>query len=299
MRLGEDAGGAAITVEFYPGKNNNALNTLPFEPERVTGRIMVNPHYPVNVLPGARYKIDSGAFQERDMLARLQPWSALDRQLRMEAQIEYGGHGGYAEDIVTYDMLAGVDEALIDGKRVKRRGTVETAAGAVYETIRSARYYQTQEWRVRGAIAYAAQGVTPAQYLECVGALLPLMRPGRDCLAFGGFCIVGMVPSLKPVLYATLDLVLPLLRSHGITRAHLLGVTVADAIERAALAERRYGVALSTDSTGPERCAVFGRGYASGRQVARYTKAQKFTDYHPATFAIENIRDYHEWMETL
>src|SRR5687767_282083 len=115
-------------MDFYPGKNNNALNALPFEPELVTGRVMVNPHYPVDVLAGARYKIDSGAFQERDMLFRLQPWTALDRQLRMEAQIEYSGHDGYAEDIVTYDMLAGVDEALIDGKRIKRRGTEQTAA---------------------------------------------------------------------------------------------------------------------------------------------------------------------------
>ena len=286
-------------MEFIPGKNNNALNTLPFAPELITGAVMVNPHYPVNVLPPAEFWIDSGAFQERDMLARLQPWSALDRQLRMEAQIEYGGHDGYASHLVTYDMLAGVDEAIVDGRRVKRRGTEETAAGAVYETIRSARYYQTQVGRIRGAIAYAAQGVTPAQYLECVRALLPLMRPGRDCLAFGGFCIVGMVPSLKPILYETLDLVLPLLREHGIMRAHLLGVTVADAIERAVAAERRYGVRLSTDSTGPERCAIFGRGYSNGRQVARYTKAEKYTVYHPATFAIENIRDYNDWMKAL
>lgn len=265
----------------------------------VTGKVMVNPHYPVDVRRGTRYKIDSGAFQERDMLARLQPWTALDRQLRMEAQIEYGGHDGWAEDVVTYDMLAGVDEAIVDGQRVKRRGTEETAQQAVYETIRSARYYKTQEARIRGGIAYAAQGVTPTQYLECVKAILPLIRPERDALAFGGFCIIGMVPSLKPVFYATLDLVLPLLRDNGITRAHLLGVTVADAIEKAVQAERRYGVRLSTDSTGPERCAIFGRGYSNGRQVARYTKAQKYIDYHPATFAIENIRDYHTWMEAL
>lgn len=153
---------------------------------------------------------------------------------------------------------------------------------------------------MRGAIAYAAQGATPDQYLACVAALLPLMRHGRDWLAFGGFCIIGRVPSLKPLFYAVLDRTLPLLAAHGVTRAHLLGVTVADAIERAADAERRYGVAISTDSTGPEQCAVFGRGYtADGRQVKRYTKAEKRHAYHPATLAHENIRDYHKWICTL
>lgn len=287
-------------MDFYPGKNNNALNTLPFEPERVTGRVMVNPHYRVDLAPGTIYDIDSGAFQERDMLFRLQPWQALDRQLQLEAQIEYGPCGLPAEAIMTYDMLVGVDEAIIDGKRKKVRGTEESAQQAVYETLRSARYYQTQAHRIRGAIAYAAQGATAEQYMGCVEALLPLMRPGRDWLAFGGFCIIGRMPSLKPLFYAVLEQALPLLAAHGITRAHLLGVTVADAIERAVALERKYGVSLSTDSTGPEQCAVFGRGYAQGRQVSLgYRKEHKYKEYHPCTLAHQNIADYHRWLSSL
>ena len=289
------------TMIFYPGKNNNALNTRPFAPESITDCAMVNPHYRVDLAPGTRYIIDSGAFQERDMLARLQPWQALDRQLRLEAQIEYGGHGGPAEAIVTYDMLVGVDEALVDGKRKKVRGTEESAAPAVAETLRSARYYATQVPRVRGAIAYAAQGATVAQYLACVDALLPLMRPGVDWMAFGGFCIIGRVPSLKPLFYAVLDAALPRCRAAGITRAHLLGVTVADAITVAAGAERRYGVALSTDSTGPEQCAVFGRGYtANGRQTELGLRKQdKYVAYHPCDLAHQNIETYTQWIATL
>ena len=107
---------------FYPSKNNNRLNGAPFNPDQITGRAMVNPHYRVLVAPNTRYLIDSGAFQERDMHRRLQPWAALDRQLRLEAQIELSGGPEHAEAIVTYDMLDGVDEALHDGQRVKRRG---------------------------------------------------------------------------------------------------------------------------------------------------------------------------------
>lgn len=287
-------------MEFYPGKNNNALNALPFTPEGITGCAMVNPHYRVELARGTRYVIDSGAFQERDMLDRLQPWQALDRQLRLEAQIEYGECGIPAEAIITYDMLVGVDEAIVEGKRKKTRGTEATAMMAVEETLRSARYYANQTARIRGAIAYAAQGATAEQYIGCVSSLLPLMRPGRDWLAYGGFCIIGRVPSLKPLFYEVLEGTLPMLAAAGITRAHLLGVTVADAIERAVDMERRYGVRLSTDSTGPEQCAVFGRGYDEGRQVdIGYRKEHKYKEYHPCTLALQNIRDYHSWVSGL
>lgn len=289
-------------MTFYPSKNNNKLNQQVFTPEAVGGFAMVNPHYRVDLAPGTRYIIDSGAFQERDMLFRLQPWSALDRQLRLEAQIEFGGCGLPAEAIVTYDMLAGVDEAIIDGKRVKRRGTEQTAVYAIQETLRSARYYATQVHRIRGAIAYAAQGVTPAQYLGCVEELIPLIRPGRDWLAFGGFCIIGMQPSLKKVFYETLALVLPRLKAAGIRRAHILGVTVADAIRVAMEMAKEYGIALSTDSSGPERnAAVYGREFDVTCEKFRnlYTKEDKGTAYKPAEWAIENIRRYHEWIETL
>jgi len=170
----------------------------------------------------------------------------------------------------------------------------------VEETIRSARYYKQEEARIRGAIAYAAQGATVGQYMGCVGDLLRLARPGRDWLALGGFCIIGRVPSLKQTFYAVLSEALPLCQVAGISRVHILGVAVADAIKEAIKIGRAYpDITLSTDSTGPEMCAVFGRGYSEGRQEARYTKAQKYADYHPATFAIENIRDYNDWMETL
>ena len=288
-------------MDFYPGKNNNELNAQPFAPELVTGRVMVNPHYRVDLAPGTRYVIDSGAFQERDMLDRLQPWQALDRQLRLEAQIEYGPCGLPAEAIVTYDMLVGVDEAIVNGKRVKTRGDEQSAAPAVFETVRSARYYKSRESDIRGAIAYAAQGATARQYMGCVAELLPLLRPGRDWLALGGFCIIGRMPSLKTTFYDVLGEALPLCQAHGVARIHILGVAVADAIVKATEIGRDYpGITLSTDSTGPEMCAVFGRGYTErGTQEPRYTRAQKYVDYHPATFAIENIRDYHTWMEAL
>lgn len=290
-----------MTVSVYFSKNNNDLNGRPFAPEAINGRAMVNPHYPVALLPGTLSIIDSGAFQERDMRNRLQPWTALDRQLRLEQQIAWGMRypDWHAEAIVTYDMLCGVDEALIDGKRIKQRGTEATAAPAVAETLRSAVYYATQRHRIRGAITFAAQGATLDQYLSCVGELLTLMRPG-DWFAFGGFCIIGMRPVLKPLFLETLDRTLPLLRRAGIARAHVLGVAVADMVRAMADASRRHDVALSTDSSSIEiNSAVFGKRFADGHWTRHYVKAQKHVDYHPATWALENIQRYYDWSCTL
>lgn len=291
-------------MQFYPSKNNNVLNRDPFDPDVVTGRAMVNPHYRVNLAPNTSSVIDAGSFQERDMRDRLQPWSALDRQLRLEQQIAYSGGPEHAEAIVTYDMLDGVDEAMTEAGRVKRRGDDVTASRAVFETIRSAHYYHSQRGRIAGAIAYACQGVSTAQYVACAQALIPLIRPGRDWFAFGGFCIVGMVPSLKPLLYAAMEAILPLLCGAGVTRAHLLGVTVSDAIIEVAAIGRRYGVALSTDSSGPERnAAVYGREFVTTgprpRFVQRYSKADKFVSYRPAAFALEQIGRYDRWCQSL
>jgi hypothetical protein len=289
-------------MEFYPSKTNDKLNRQPFAPEQIAGRAMVNPLYPVALAPGTQAACDSMAFQT--CLSRMQPWTALDRQLRFEQQIAWGMHtpDWYFEAVMTYDMLVGVDETIVNGKRVKQRGDEKSAAYAVAETIRSARHYHAQRERIRGAIAYAAQGATPAQYLACTEALLPLLRPERDWYAFGGFCIIGRMPKrMMSVFEQTLDLVMPRLKEGGIARAHILGVCYPPAIALATQYECAYGVALSTDSSGLEQAAVFGRTYEDGDGVQRqrYTKAQKYIDYHPAQLAIQNIRDYSAWLETL
>lgn len=299
---------------FYASKNNDQLNSRPFQPEKHTGRVMLNPHYRVRSLLAGTKKIrDSGAFQERDMLERLEPCQALERQLRTGVQTMHwtGDYDNPDEAIVTYDMLVGVDEAIVDGKRVKQRGNEETARTAVEETLRSAHYYASQAHRLdeRTAIAFAAQGATPAQYEACVRELLPLMRP-KDWLAFGGFCIIGMQPKLIPVFYETLERVLPLLRRAGIERAHILGVTIPEPIRVAAAMGKTHGVVLSTDSSSPERNgAAFGRSFVDGAFKQAYTKDQKVTGgkdviipdgcYHPCNLALANIERYHQWSQSL
>lgn len=298
---------------FYPSKNHDRLNGVPFLPEQVTGRAMLNPHHKTTVEADTRVIWDSGAFQERDMHDRLAPAQALDRQLAVEARTR-GLWRGHAEALVTYDMLVGVDEAIEDGRRVKRRGTEETARPAIAATLESAAYYASQRHRIAGAIAFAAQGATPRQYVdECVVPLLDLMTE-RDWLAFGGFCIIGMQPRLKPLFAATVARTLPLLRRKGIRRAHILGVTVHDALQVAAAEGRKHGVELSTDSSSIEMNSIHGRVWheshmAGGRSPWRsvFGKEAKVTqdripgprEYHPRDLAHANILRFAKWAETL
>lgn len=290
---------------FYPSKTNNALNGDPFRPELINRRAMVNPLYSVDLAPGTDAMYDSCAFQECAPWERRLPWGALKRQIDFYHRIARRGCGPHKATFMTYDYLTGVDEAIENGVRVKRRGTRETAAVAVAETIYSARYYHSQRERIPGAIAYACQGIDPDQYLACARELIPLIRPGLDMFAFGGFCIIGMQPRLKAVFYETLRAVLPVLVFAGVERAHILGVTVADAILEASRIAAPYGVILSTDSSGPERnAAVYGREFVTDgpkgpRFTARYTKAEKMIAYRPAAWAMENIARYDAWCQSI
>jgi hypothetical protein len=308
---------------FYPSKNHGRLNRRPFVPEAVTGTAMCNPHY-ANLLDkdrpdappllhGTRVIDDSGAFQEDDMLTRLSPDAALDRQLRHEQRLRDDGCGPnfHFEAVVTYDMLVGVDEALVDGKRIKRRGNEDTAAEAVRQTIASAEAYRRRRDDVAGVIAYAAQGATLRQYVGCVQALLDLMRPGQDWLALGGFCIIGLQPSLKPLFAEVCRHVAPMLRRKGIRRTHILGVCVCDALVVAVQEFARYGIEVSTDSSSIEVNSTMGKVWAEEHMSRKaggaspwrkvYGKHHKYADggYHPADLAHMNIRAFSSWLASL
>jgi hypothetical protein len=314
-----------FSAMFYPGKVHGSLNGLPFAPEAAAGlRVMVNPFYPsiretggvgLPLLPGTRAVCDSQAFQtwktrrigkRRTARERMTPWEAMLAQLAFQDRLRAEGCGASFEfeAVVTYDKL--VDEAVVNGKQVKRRACETDAEGMVEETLRSAYVYKHHEDAFGGsAIAYAAQGATLRQYMECVRALLPLMRPGHDWLALGGFCIIGMHPTIKPLFIAICREVAPLLRRHGIHRAHVLGVCVCDALREACAIFAAHGVAFSTDSTSMEMNALIGKEWhednmlttAKGSAfIKRHGKADKRIGYHPADLAMRNIENFTAWL---
>lgn len=285
---------------FYPSKTHDVLNSKPFTPETLTHTAMSNPHYArVTFAPDVLVIEDSGAFQERDMKHRLTAEAALDRQLAHRAQIaDKSNHGFQFEAIVTYDMLVGVDEALVDGKRVKQRGTVDTARVAVAETIASARYYAAQRKRIGTGIAFSCQGAEPEQYAECAQQLVRLMEAG-DIFAFGGFCILGRHKRLLPKFIASLRLVLPMLQTQGVKRAHLLGICWAPALEAAERERAGYDITFTTDSSSLEMNSIMGRVWRDRQWHKTYSKEDKGVNYHPVDLTMANIERFAAWLKSM
>lgn len=290
---------------FYPSRTRDKLNgNKPVTFERLIGRAMLNPIYPVHVFdPHALAICDSGAFQDLGKRPRLSLGNALDRQLRYEEQLRWriNDHDFYFESILIYDQMAGVDEALVNGRKQKIRGNEETAHRAVHETLEAAHYYASQRGRIRGRLCFVGQGVTPDQYVHgCIAPMARMMRPG-DWFGFGGFCILGRQRSLLPIFYETFPAALDMLIPLGIDRFHLLGVCVPEAVTFAARIAGARGVALSTDSSAIELSSVIsGAVYVDGRKKrGPWSKAQKGVDYCPTQLAHDNIVRYSDWALSL
>lgn len=125
-----------------------------------------------------------------------------------------------------------------------------------------------------------------------------MMQPG-DWFAFGGFCIIGRVPSLKPVFAETARVVLPLLARKGVRRAHLLGIGVTDMVRLAAELGRQEGIVMSTDTSSIEVNSILGKVFDGARWHYRYTKEQKGSAYHPCELAHANLLYYDAFCASL
>ena len=284
---------------FYPSKTNNTLNRREFNPERITGRVMVNTRYPIKDVGNADVFCDSGAFQDIDSSIRLTPEQALNRQLSYEDYLRRNNNEfKYFESICIYDQMAGVDEQVIDSKKIKRRGTRHTAMKAIRETILAADYYASKRASIEGKICFVGQGIDPRQYIDmCIVPLLDLIRPG-DFFAFGGFCIIGRIPSLKSVFYKTFQDAMPLLKKAEVSRVHLLGVLVSDVVSWANTEANKYGIEISNDGSGPEiNGGAFGRIWRDGKYEPVGKK--KWIEYHPYDIAVHNIKEYDAWCKNL
>lgn len=289
-------------ILFYPSKNHNRVNGADFSPDVIVGRAMVAPAYKATLCSDTKYIIDSEAF--RDKIERVPLPFALGRQLRMMEDI-----GMPAEAIVTYDRLLGVDEVMVDGVQIKRRGTEATAVQAVRETIAGAEFYhRCRDFAPLSAIAYAAQGVTTTQYLACVAEVLKFARPGIDWLALGGFCILGMQNSLLPLFEEICTAACLMAHARGITHVHILGVCWHLALQVFQRACDAAGVIGSTDSSSIELNSIHGSvwdvehmrsGGSPWRHVYKKAHKLKAGGYHPCHLALANMRRFTDWCETL
>jgi len=281
---------------FYPSKVYNGTKEKPYQPELITGRVMVNPKYKVSHLQACDVICDSGAFQDIDKAVRLTPEQALNRQMKYRDHLAtlLDDPTFTYEALCIYDQMAGVDECIDEctGKKVKRRGTEETAQVAVNETLHAAEYYS---YVYPHRLMLIAQGINSSQYAQCTNELLTLRRRD-DYYGMGGFCIIGKQRKrMLPIFFETVDRVFPMVKAANVHRVHLLGVCIPDAVEYAAKQASRYQLELSTDSSAPEVGAyAFGKVILpNGRQQS--PQWRKHIDYDPRELAYQNVTTYHEY----
>jgi hypothetical protein len=204
------------------------------------------------VMEGTNVLLDSGAFQDVKLDQRLNFKEALNRQLQFENSQSF-----VSEMIVSYDHL--VDEKNDEQLgRIKQRVSYEEACDFVEETIDAAKFLTDQrENLLPRKLVLSNQGVTVSQYIECLKEVLSFSQED-DVIGFGGWCIVGRIPSLKKDYYAVLEEALPLMRAKGIRRLHLFGIGSFDVLVRSHFLSRSFGIEPSYDTSSYEFRGLFG-----------------------------------------
>jgi hypothetical protein len=192
---------------------------------------------------------DSGAFNDPPE-KRLTPAGALERQLRWEskASAKWGAPYRHAA-VVSYDLL--IDEKWVGGKRRKERWDVAEADRAVRVTVDAATYLAARRGDLSPRrLVLACQGVDAAQYVDCAAGVLSHCTPA-DVFGLGGWCILGWFRSWIPTFWDAMRRVLPMVRAAGLGSVHIFGVTYLPVLGGLLWLADQYGLAVSTDSSGP------------------------------------------------
>lgn len=177
---------------------------------------------------------DSGAYCDQHH-GRLTPEDALRRQIKHAEQFSYTDQVTHR---ATYDRL------------VRKFVSDEDARVGVQQTVEAARWLHHHRDDTR--LIITAQGKTTAQYVQCVRDLLTYFEEG-DVLGLGGWAYTGKDRSftLLTLFREMARQVIPLAAEHEVKAVHVWGVLMPAALGALLWEADQYGIAVSTDSTGP------------------------------------------------
>ena len=260
---------SSVDIRFYCGLNETAWNGITPEPGEYTciapvcGRkedaTEADRRNTVFVPRTTLVIQDSGAFSDG-------PKNRLGYEGSLERQIAHAERYNYV-DLIThrasYDLL--IDERWSNGFRHKERWSEEAGQFAVKATVEAAAYLDKHR-DSRYACIMSAQGVTPAQYMECAKKVMSYLRD-NDIFGLGGWCILGKKPSLMSVFRQTMRQLIPFLSHQGVKRVHIWGVCYPPALGELLSLCQEYGIEVSTDSAFPCMAPAFGNwGFGSWRE---------------------------------
>ena len=203
---------------------------------------------------------DSGAFSD-DRTNRIPFQEAYDRQMKHAETCHYASQVIYR---ASYDYRIG--EAWTDGNFTIRAWSAEECDKAVDETIRAAEFAADHRDEIAGKVM-SAQGADLEQYFHCARQVIPTMNMAKDKLGFGGYCTIGIRKSQMITFQDVCRVVVPYCAQQGVKWIHLWGVIYAHALGELLWMCDKYGIRLSTDSSGIVWGLAFGAGIIAAHKI--------------------------------
>lgn len=242
---------------IFVSKTSDTLNGKPLLIENLSDYICLSPNYRSITLTNDTVKIllDSGAFQDRKKDTRLTFDNALIRQLKFETELNK-----ISDYIVAYD--------LID----------------CYETTLEANKFIVNENLDCRKKVIMTQGITNEDYLFCLNENLDMLD--NNCiLGLGGISKAATNNKLQAKIFNSINI----LNDSDIIHLHLFGIGSIKLL-RKIKQSLNTDIILSCDSATFEIQSVMGKILESnGKWVKKYTKSDKYVNYHPCNLSIKNI----------
>lgn len=173
---------------------------------------------------------DSGAFTDVLTNSRVTPEESLERQLAtIDKLLVSKKYKDVARDIkkrfslVSYDLL--IDEKYVNGTRKKERWSIDEGEKAVKETVKAAKYMDSQRQYLKDfQLIQSVQGVDARQYQNCLERVLEFTSKS-DTVGLGGWCILGKQRHWLPTFFETITQAIPAIAESGVKKVHIFGVT--------------------------------------------------------------------------
>ena len=245
---------------MFISKTSNTLNGKPLRTTEIVTNICVSVNYPsVNVNKNNKILIDSGAYQERYFRKSLS--FAYQRQIDVLNKINANAYY-----LASYDRIGDYKETIKANKFI-----IEKCDKNIIPII-------------------IIQGNNIDEMEKCYYEIGNLDR--EICLGIGGINMAGRDYSIRNKLYKFLDKNLQDIQNKGINKIHLFGIGSIPIIHDIYNKYNDNEIQYSFDTAGIEIKSVMGNIFENGKWFKKYSKNDKFVNYHPNDLYHENLIRY-------
>jgi hypothetical protein len=245
---------------MFISKTSNTLNGKPLRTTEIATNICVSVNYPsINVNKNNKILIDSGAYQEQHFRKSFS--FAYQRQKEILNKINANAYY-----LASYDRIGDYQETIKANNFI-----IENCDKNIIPII-------------------IIQGNNIDEMEKCYNEIGILDR--EICLGIGGINKAGRDYRVRNRLYKFLDRNLNNIQSKSINRIHLFGIGSIPIIHDIYNKYNNNEIKYSFDTAGIEIKSVMGYIFEDGKWFKRYSKNDKFVNYHPNDLYHANLLKY-------